>query len=50
MSPADPEWLEFPKASLSLYGMNDELLDGRRIWILTIVNYVSRVSPAIGVG
>ena len=28
----------------------DELLDGHRIWVLTIVDNFSRVSPAIWVG
>ena len=30
--------------------MCDELFDGRRIWVLTIVDNFSRVSPGIWVG
>ena len=39
-----------PHECWSMDWMCDELFDGRRIWILTIVDNFSRVSPAIWVG
>ena len=39
-----------PHENWSMDWMCDELFDGRRIWVLTIVDNLSRVSPAVWVG
>ena len=46
----DRQPAKVPHECGSMDWMCDELLDGRRIWVLTIVDNFSRVSPAIWVG
>ena len=47
---ADRRPARAPHECWSMDWMCDELFDGRRIWVLTIVDNFSRVSPAIWVG
>lgn len=47
---ADRRPARAPHECWSMDWMCDELVDGRRIWVLTIVDNLSRVSPAIWVG